>query len=104
LIHTSMPTISWIVSAISVGSFIIPTNAPFSGELGLGFQPLVSPNATTLSHNIFLSNQLTLPLMSFWLSHCGDVTGTESEEPGGIFTLGGMNSSLYVGEIEFFPL
>jgi cathepsin D len=42
--------------------------------------------------------------MSFYLTRFRDTTNGEEDEPGGQFTLGGTNSSLYDGTINFISL
>jgi len=40
-------------------------------------------------------------MMSFWLTRESNNPQAQDEEPGGIFTLGGTNSSLYQNDIEY---
>ena len=42
--------------------------------------------------------------MSFFLTRFLDVQAATNTEPGGILTLGGTNSSLFTGDIEFLNL
>ena len=42
--------------------------------------------------------------MSFWLTRFINDNNAASEEPGGTLTLGGTNSSLYTGDIEFLSV
>jgi cathepsin D len=49
--------------------------------------------------------QLTSKEMSFWLTRSGaEPTAEGSTTFGGVFTLGGTNSSLFTGDIEFLDL
>jgi hypothetical protein len=68
---------------------------PMSGFLGLG---------DGLSDRAFWQTLLALddfdaPEFSFWLSRAEP--GTQGTTPGGAFVFGGVNSSLYSGNIEF---
>jgi len=42
--------------------------------------------------------------MSFWLTRFVNDDEAKSEEPGGVLTLGGTNSSLFTGDIEFLDM
>ena len=42
--------------------------------------------------------------MSFWFTRFVDDPNAQTLEPGGIFTLGGTNSSLFVGDIDFVDI
>jgi len=74
-----------------------------SGILGLAFATLTVTRATPFWENLLNNGLLQSPDMSFWLSRFNDVPSAQPEEPGGAFTLGGINSSLYQGDIEFLP-
>ncbi|KAJ6568774.1 aspartic peptidase domain-containing protein [Mycena capillaripes] len=74
-----------------------------SGMMGLAFGTISSTKAVPFWQGLILSNQLAAPEMAFWLTRFLD-TEFQEEEPGGSFTLGGINSSLYQGDIEFLPL
>ena len=69
---------------------------PVDGFLGLAFAPLAATASTPFWQT------LNLPAMSFWLTR--STTSTDGDVPGGVFTLGGTNSSLYTGNIEFTDL
>jgi cathepsin D len=76
----------------------------FSGTMGLGFQTLATTGAVPFWQALLNANELTEPLFSMWLTRfINDVTATELE-PGGILTLGGTNSSLYQGSIEYIDM
>jgi cathepsin D len=72
-----------------------------SGIMGLAFSAIASTGATPFWQG--LGNQLATPEMAFWLTR---FRGTKfaDEEPGGSFTLGGTNASLFQGDIEFLPM
>jgi len=44
---------------------------------------------------------LDQPLMAFYLTRFQNVTGAKTQEPGGVFTLGSTNTSLYTGQIDY---
>jgi len=77
-------------------------DAPVSGLMGLAFQSLASTEAVPFWQALIESNQLSAPEMSFWLTRSS--SSTQNLEPGGVFTLGGTNSSLFTGEIEFINM
>lgn len=73
--------------------------------MGLAFQAIASTQATPFWQALVSANQWSSPEMSFWLTRFINDNNAASEEPGGTLTLGGTNSSLYTGDIEFldFP-
>ena len=73
--------------------------------MGLGFDLIAATRATPFWQNLLNAKQLAQPEMSFWLTRFLDDQLAQAEEPGGVLTLGGTNSSLYQGDIEFinFP-
>jgi cathepsin D len=74
-----------------------------SGIMGLAFTAIASTGATPFWQGLISNNQLAAPEMAFWLTRFRDKV-FKDEEPGGSFTLGGTNSSLFQGEIEFLPM
>lgn len=74
--------------------------------MGLAFEPIASTNSIPFWQALVNAGDLSEPEMSFWLSRTADeptptsVNG-DMEVPGGAFTLGGTNSSLFSGNIEF---
>ncbi|KAJ7257963.1 aspartic peptidase domain-containing protein [Mycena haematopus] len=74
-----------------------------SGMMGLAFSAISTTKTVPFWQGLISSNQLAAPEMAFWLTRFLD-TNFQEEEPGGSFTLGGTNSSLYQGDIEFLPL
>lgn len=77
-------------------------DAPVSGLMGLAFQSLASTGAVPFWQALINNNQLSAPEMSFWLSR--HASNTQALQPGGVFTLGGTNSTLYTGDIEFINM
>ncbi|PFH46190.1 hypothetical protein AMATHDRAFT_70417, partial [Amanita thiersii Skay4041] len=72
-----------------------------SGILGLAFGPLARTRATPFWLALIEANQLDAPEMSFWLRRLLNDSNAPDEAPGGTFTLGGTDSNLFVGDIEF---
>jgi cathepsin D len=79
-------------------------SAPVSGLMGLAFESLASTRATPFWQALINDNLLTSPEMSFWLARSLSPSSQTSLAPGGVFTLGGTNSSLFSGDIEFLDL
>jgi len=77
-------------------------NTPVSGLMGLAFKSLASTGATPFWQAI--TTLLTSPEMSFWLKRVSNPVSQTSLAPGGVFTLGGTNSTLFTGNIEFLNL
>ncbi|KAF8997399.1 aspartic peptidase domain-containing protein [Cyathus striatus] len=75
-----------------------------SGIMGLAFSAIASTQATPFWEALSDGNQLSSPEMSFWLTRFLNDTTATVEEPGGVFTLGGTNSSLFTGDIEFINM
>ncbi|KAG8804653.1 hypothetical protein FRC17_005915, partial [Serendipita sp. 399] len=73
-----------------------------SGLMGLGFQNLASTGATPWW--IRASTAWTRPQMSFYFTRFRNTQRANEDEPGGQFTMGGTNSSLYDGDINFIDL
>lgn len=75
-----------------------------SGIMGLAFSAIASTKATPWWQSLANNNQFTTPEISFWLTRFLDQKNVQEEEPGGALTLGGTNSTLFTGDIEFLDL
>lgn len=75
-----------------------------SGILGLAFESLASTGATPFWQALSNAGQFVEPEMAFWLTRFIDADNPSDNEPGGVFTLGGTNSTLFTGDIEFLNL
>lgn len=77
-----------------------------SGLLGLGFDTISSSGATPFVQTLFQQKTLTLPLFGFFLTRFLDILTVRDDvaQFGGEFTIGGVNQSLYQGEIEFIDI
>jgi cathepsin D len=70
--------------------------------MGLAFATLAKTRATPFWEALATSNQLSSPEMAFWLARSQNLQ--QEDVPGGAFTLGGTNSSLFTGDIEFLNM
>ncbi|KAK7039976.1 aspartic peptidase domain-containing protein [Favolaschia claudopus] len=75
---------------------------PIAGFFGLAFQGLSSFNTPPFWQAI--SQQVSIRDMGLWFTRRGNDTLGGDPEPGGVFTFGGTNTSLYTGDIEFMPV
>jgi len=76
-------------------------NSPVSGLMGLAFQTIAASGATPLWQNLVESGAWDSPLMSFQLTRFAHTKGAQDLEPGGTFTMGFTDSSLFTGDIDY---
>ncbi|GAW03977.1 acid protease [Lentinula edodes] len=81
-------------------------DGPVSGIMGLGFEAIASTDSTPFWQALVNAGDLSSPEMSFWLARESSSSSTttvdgDTEVPGGVFTLGGTNTSLFSGNVEF---
>ncbi|KAF5328166.1 hypothetical protein D9619_013433 [Psilocybe cf. subviscida] len=76
-------------------------SSPVSGLLGLGFQTIASSGAEPFWETLVSNGAWDEPLMAFQLTRYLNVSSVQTEEPGGSFTMGFTNSSLYTGNIDY---
>ena len=76
--------------------------SPVSGIMGLAFSAITETGSTPFWQA--LGNQLAAPEMAFYFTRFKDDSSAQEEEPGGVFTLGGTNSTLFTGDIEFLAM
>jgi cathepsin D len=69
--------------------------------MGLAFQGIADSTATPFWQALINNNQLTNPEFSFFVTRFVNDASALEEEPGGVLTIGGTNSSLYQGNIDF---
>ena len=69
-----------------------------AGIMGLAFQ---GTDAVPVWQALINENSLTNPEFSFFLTRFIDDPNAQTEEPGGVFTLGGTNNTLFQGNIDF---
>ncbi|KAG2751850.1 acid protease [Suillus brevipes Sb2] len=75
-----------------------------SGIMGLGFASISALQTTPFWEALYNANNLSEPLFSFYLERYVNQANQISTAPGGVLTLGGTNSSLYNGSIEYLDL
>ncbi|KAJ8594445.1 acid protease [Rhizopogon salebrosus TDB-379] len=88
---------------VTDGSTSLLINGGLSGLMGLGFNGTSALQATPFWETLWLNNLLSEPLFSFYLERYIDKPLMDAA-PGGVLTLGGTNSSLYQGSIEYTNL
>jgi cathepsin D len=72
-----------------------------SGIMGLAFSTIASTHSTPFWEALSNNGLLQAQEMSFWLNRLRDVPNAPPVAFGGEFTLGGTNTSLFSGDIEF---
>jgi cathepsin D len=72
-----------------------------NGIMGLAFQGIANTGALPFWQGLINQNLLTKPEFSFFLTRFVNATNAKNEEPGGVFTLGGTNATLFQGNIDF---
>jgi cathepsin D len=79
-------------------------DTPVSGLLGLAWQGLSSTGAKPFWQQLYESGVLESPVMGFFLTRYLNASRATTLEPGGTFTLGAVNTSLYTGDIDYQSL
>ncbi|KAI9447160.1 acid protease [Russula earlei] len=97
--YTVDPQIFVAVDTVSSGLI----DGELDGILGLAFEGIANTAAVPFWEALIDNNLLTSPEFSFFLTRFVNDTAATNEEPGGVFTLGGTNSSLFQGTIDFQP-
>ena len=94
----NIDTCSGVVTQVSEGLL----TSPVSGLMGLAFQSIASSGAAPFWQAL-ANNDGTLdePLMAFQLTRFVDVAEAQANEPGGTFSLGAVNTSLFTGDIDY---
>ena len=80
------------------------TNGPVSGLMGLAFQVLASTGAVPFWQAATNAKLLNSPEMSFFIARDLNPQSETSLAYGGVFTLGGTNTTFFSGNIEYNPL
>ncbi|KAJ1304818.1 hypothetical protein OPQ81_005953 [Rhizoctonia solani] len=79
-------------------------NGNAAGLLGLAFQVLSNTQSIPFWEALVTSGKWSQPLMSFWMTRFTNVSILRNEEYGGEFRMGGLNASLYTGEVEYINM
>lgn len=75
---------------------------PISGLMGMGFQSIAASGAPPFWQSLAeTSGALDSSLFAFQLTRFTNDTNAQQLEPGGTFTLGATNSSLFTGDIDY---
>ncbi|KAF8494617.1 acid protease [Russula emetica] len=72
-----------------------------AGIMGLAFQGIANSQALPFWQALVNNNQLTNPEFSVFITRFVNDANAKTEEPGGVLTFGGTNSTLYQGNIDF---
>ncbi|KAG2355960.1 aspartic peptidase A1 [Suillus spraguei] len=76
-------------------------NPPVSGLLGLAWLGIATSKAVPFWQTLASSGAWSDPVMAFQLTRFVNASNVNAEEPGGSFTMGFVNSSLYTGTIDY---
>jgi len=76
-------------------------SSPVSGLLGLGWQSIASSEQPPFWETLASKGALSQPVMGFQLTRFLNDSTARPLEPGGSFTMGFLNSSLYTGNIDY---
>ena len=71
--------------------------------MGLAFQGIANSQALPFWQALVDGNHFTSPEFSFYITRFINDQSATNEEPGGVLTFGGTNSTLYQGNIDFQP-
>jgi len=74
---------------------------PVSGLVGLAWQQIANSGAVPFWQTLAGSGQWDQPLMAFQLTRFSNDSQAKTLEPGGSFTMGFTNNTLYTGDIDF---
>ncbi|XP_067626227.1 lysosomal aspartic protease-like [Eurosta solidaginis] len=73
-------------------------NSEFDGILGMAYQKIAVDNVVPPFYNLYKQGLIETPVFAFYLTRNGSST------QGGEMTLGGIDSSHYVGELTYVPV
>ncbi|CAE6449784.1 unnamed protein product [Rhizoctonia solani] len=89
---------------IDVGTPPTAYGVALAGLLGLAFQRLSNTQSVPLWEALVTGGRWSQPVMSFWMTRFTNVSAVRREEYGGEFRMGGLNASLFTGEIEYINM
>jgi cathepsin D len=69
--------------------------------MGLAFDTIANTRATPFWQALSDGGQSSSKEMSFWLTRFQNDPNAAQEENGGVFTLGGRNTTLFSGDVDF---
>ncbi|KAI0917955.1 hypothetical protein AcV5_002754 [Taiwanofungus camphoratus] len=77
-------------------------STPVSGLMGLAWSNIASSGATPFWQSLAISSgTLDSPLFAFQLTRFNNASNVQDLEPGGTFTMGAVNNSLFTGNIDY---
>ncbi|KAI0955331.1 hypothetical protein AcW1_006943 [Taiwanofungus camphoratus] len=77
-------------------------STPVSGLMGLAWSNIASSGATPFWQSLATSGgTLDSPLFAFQLTRFNNASNVQDLEPGGTFTMGAVNNSLFTGNIDY---
>lgn len=79
-------------------------NYPASGIMGFGFEQLASSGATPFWQVLAEGSTLQSKVFTFQLARDSDASSTSTVAPGGVFTLGQLDSAQYAGSVNYIDL
>jgi len=79
-------------------------DAPVSGLMGLAWQAIAASGAVPFWQTLASSGAWDDPVMTFQITRFTNISQVKTLEPGGTFTMGTLNSSLYTGAIDYVDL
>lgn len=72
--------------------------------MGLAWQSIATSGAEPLWQTLASSGTWDEPVMTFQMTRFSNISQVRTLEPGGTFTMGTLNSSLYTGAIDYVDL
>jgi len=81
-----------------------PVPGDVAGLMGLGFKNLAVSQATPFWEALVSGGKWLEPVMSFWMTRYNNASTASDAEFGGEFIMGGTNTALYSGDIDFVAL
>jgi len=72
--------------------------------MGFAWQSIASSGAEPFWQTLASSGAWDEPVMAFQITRFTNISQVRTLEPGGTFTMGALNSSLYTGDIDYVNL
>lgn len=72
--------------------------------MGLAWQSIAASGAEPFWQTLASSGVWDQPVMAFQITRFSNISQARSLEPGGTFTMGALNSSLYTGTVDYVNL
>ncbi|EJD35271.1 acid protease [Auricularia subglabra TFB-10046 SS5] len=75
-----------------------------SGLMGLGFTSIATTKSTPFWLTLVQQGAWAQPVMGFYMTRWLNQPNAQAVEFGGLFTMGGTNTSIYTGDVDFITL